>query len=90
MIHTFKTLDPPLIFQTEGSIELFTIGSDTAQKLKLSIKDFFSKCDQIRRLDEPDDWIDNSPWMTEIVKSKLRERSNLVKRYYKNGKKILT
>ena len=27
------------------------------------------------------------PWMTEIVKSKLRERSNLVKRYYKNGKK---
>ena len=26
-------------------------------------------------------------WMTEIVKSKLRERSNLVKRYYKNGKK---
>ena len=30
------------------------------------------------------------PWMTEIVKSKLRERSNLVKRYYKNGKKILT
>ena len=29
--------------------------------------------------------------MTEIVKSKLRERSNLVKRYYKNGKKkILT
>ena len=24
------------------------------------------------------------PWMTEIVKSKLRERSNLVKRYYKN------
>ena len=29
------------------------------------------------------------PWMTETVKSKLRERSNLVKRYYKNGKKIL-
>ena len=27
------------------------------------------------------------PWMTEIVKSKLRERSNLVKRYYKNGEK---
>ena len=27
------------------------------------------------------------PWMTENVKSKLRERSNLVKRYYKNGKK---
>ena len=27
------------------------------------------------------------PWMTETVKSKLRERSNLVKRYYKNGKK---
>ena len=27
--------------------------------------------------------------MTEVVKSKLRERSNLVKRY-KNGKKILT
>ena len=25
--------------------------------------------------------------MTEIVNSKLRERSNLVKRYYKNGKK---
>ena len=25
--------------------------------------------------------------MTEIVKSKLREHSNLVKRYYKNGKK---
>ena len=25
--------------------------------------------------------------MTEIVKSKLRERSNLVKRYYKNGKR---
>ena len=25
--------------------------------------------------------------MTEIVKSKLRERSNLVKRYYKNDKK---
>ena len=25
--------------------------------------------------------------MTETVKSKLRERSNLVKRYYKNGKK---
>ena len=30
------------------------------------------------------------PWMTETVKSKLRERSDLVKRYYKNGKKILT
>ena len=29
----------------------------------------------------------NPLWMTEIVKSKLRERSNLVKRYYKNGKK---
>ena len=29
-------------------------------------------------------------WMTEIVKSKLRERSNSVKRYYKNGKKIIT
>ena len=29
------------------------------------------------------------PWITEIVKSKLRERSNLVKQYYKNGKKIL-
>ena len=27
------------------------------------------------------------PWMTEIVKSKLSERSNLVKRSYKNGKK---
>ena len=27
------------------------------------------------------------PWVTEIVKSKLRERSNLVKQYYKNGKK---
>ena len=27
------------------------------------------------------------PWMSEIVKSKLRERSNLVKRYYKNGKR---
>ena len=27
------------------------------------------------------------PWMTETVKSKLRERSNLVKRYYKNGNK---
>ena len=27
---------------------------------------------------------------TGIVKSKLRERSNLVERYYKNGKKILT
>ena len=26
-------------------------------------------------------------WMTETVKSKLKERSNLVKRYYKNGKK---
>ena len=26
-------------------------------------------------------------WITETVKSKLRERSNLVKRYYKNGKK---
>ena len=25
--------------------------------------------------------------MTEIIKSKLRERSNLIKRYYKNGKK---
>ena len=24
-------------------------GSDTAQKMKFSIKDFFSKCDQIRR-----------------------------------------
>ena len=30
------------------------------------------------------------PWMTEVVKSKLRERSNLVKRYYKNGKKVLS
>ena len=28
--------------------------------------------------------------MTEIAKSKLRERPNLVKRYYKNGKKTLT
>ena len=28
--------------------------------------------------------------MTETVKGKLRERSDLVKRYYKNGKKILT
>ena len=27
------------------------------------------------------------PWMTEIAKCKLREGSNLVKRYYKNGKK---
>ena len=27
------------------------------------------------------------PWVTETVKSKLRERSSLVKRYYKNGKK---
>ena len=27
------------------------------------------------------------PWMTETVKCKLRERSNLVKRYSKNGKK---
>ena len=27
------------------------------------------------------------PWMTETVKSKSIERSNLVKRYYKNGKK---
>ena len=27
------------------------------------------------------------PWMTEIVKDQLRERSNLVKRYYKNSKK---
>ena len=26
-------------------------------------------------------------WMAEIVKSKLRERSNLVKQYYNNGKK---
>ena len=25
--------------------------------------------------------------MTEIINCKLRERSNLVKRYYKNGKK---
>ena len=30
------------------------------------------------------------PWVTETAKSNLRERSNLVKRYYKNGKKILT
>ena len=29
----------------------------------------------------------NPPWMTEIVKNKLRDHSNLVKRYYKNGKK---
>ena len=29
------------------------------------------------------------PWMTETVKSKLRERSNLVKQYHKNRKKIL-
>ena len=28
--------------------------------------------------------------MTEIVKRKWRERFNLVKQYYKNGKKILT
>ena len=27
------------------------------------------------------------PWMTEIVKNKLRERLNLVKRYHKNGKR---
>ena len=27
------------------------------------------------------------PWMIGIVKGKLRERSNLVKPYYKNGKK---
>ena len=27
------------------------------------------------------------PWITEIVKSKLRERSNLVKQYYENGEK---
>ena len=27
------------------------------------------------------------PWMTEVVKSKLRECFNLVKRYCKNGKK---
>ena len=27
------------------------------------------------------------PWITETVKSKLRERSNLVKRYYRKGKK---
>ena len=30
------------------------------------------------------------PWMTEIVKSKLRERFNLVKQYYRMVKKILT
>ena len=30
------------------------------------------------------------PWMTEIIKSRLRECSNLVERYYKNSKKILT
>ena len=29
-------------------------------------------------------------WMTEIINSRLREWSNLVKRYYKNSKKILT
>ena len=28
--------------------------------------------------------------MTETVKIKLRERSNVVKRYYKKGKKIVT
>ena len=28
------------------------------------------------------------PWMTEIVKSKLSERSNLVQRYYRNGNDI--
>ena len=27
------------------------------------------------------------PWMAKIVKSKLREHSNLVKQNYKNGKK---
>ena len=30
------------------------------------------------------------PWMTETVKSKLREGSYLVKRYYKNVKKVVT
>ena len=29
----------------------------------------------------------DAPWMTETVKIKLRKRSNLVKRYYQNGKK---
>ena len=30
------------------------------------------------------------PWLTEIVKGKLRECSNLGKRYHKNDEKILT
>ena len=31
----------------------------------------------------------NPRWMTDIIKSKLKERSNLAKQYYQNGKKIL-
>ena len=34
------------IFKEDGKLDFLT---DTAQKIKLSIKDFFSKCEQIRR-----------------------------------------
>ena len=39
------TTDNPL----NGFSIMGTLGSITAQKIKFSIKDFFSKCDQIRR-----------------------------------------
>ena len=34
------------IFKEDGKLDFLT---DTAQRIKLSVKDFFSKCEQIRR-----------------------------------------
>ena len=36
-------------FTSNKLLAVFYIGGNTAQKIKFSIKNFFSKCDQIRR-----------------------------------------
>ena len=43
------------ILQTKNKflIKLIQVSDDTAQKMKFSIKDFFSKCDQIRSFSVP-------------------------------------
>ena len=49
LIRLFKR-QPSTCFTIESpSINIFFLGGFTAQKMKFSIKDFFSKCDQIRR-----------------------------------------
>ena len=41
-------IDYPLLGSAPTSSKSYLLFTDTAQKIKFSIKDFFSKCDQIR------------------------------------------